>query len=109
VLRISHGKDFNFLRGVQRNIVGQLEMSQKLLAMRASHNVFFPGIQFFGEQRTLMISGERFCVRAGFARRRSARGLRRGIGRSRGGTQMARNRFVKVSIAVFRRHGLHHP
>jgi hypothetical protein len=67
VLCIRHGEDFLLLGGVQRNIVGQFEMSKNLLAMGASYNVFFPGIQFFGEQRALVISSKRFRVRARIA------------------------------------------
>jgi len=51
VLRLRHGKDFLFLGSVQGNIVGQLEVSKKLLAMRASQMCSFQEFNSSGAAR----------------------------------------------------------
>ena len=69
--------------------------------MRAADDMFLPRIQFFGKQRTLVISRERFCIGTRAALERSVRGSLRG-------SQMAAERFVKSPVAFVRPHRLLH-
>ncbi len=41
MLRIRHRDDFFFLGGLQGNLIGQFEVREQFLAMRATHEVFF--------------------------------------------------------------------
>jgi hypothetical protein len=84
-------------------------MSEDFLAEGAADDVLFPGIHFHGKKQAFVISGERFRVGTRIAVRASAGGAVRGAGGRRRGTQMARHRFVKIPIALVRRHGLLHP
>jgi hypothetical protein len=108
--RRSRQRSFEFLGGgVERDIVSGFEVREDFLAMGATNNVFLPGIHFRGEQGSLVIGGKRFGVGARIAARDGAGGAARGISGARHRTQVARNRFVKISIALVRRHGPLHP
>jgi hypothetical protein len=50
-----HGKDFLMLGGLQQNLVRGFELRENNLAMRAAHDMFFPGIHFVRKQSPLVI------------------------------------------------------
>jgi hypothetical protein len=84
------------------------EMRKDNLATVAAQDVILPEIAFFERERTIVIGGQRLGIGAESSERRhgstsGAAGVRGG---RRGGTQLAREGFFKVTVAIVRRHGL---
>jgi hypothetical protein len=98
-----------FLRSVQWNLVGRLQVGEDGLAISAGYEMFFQRVQLFGQQRPLVISRQGFRIRTSSALGSECAGDFRRLTGSRGGTQMTRKRFVKTPIAFVRRHRLLHP
>jgi hypothetical protein len=84
------------------------EMRQDKLATVAAQDVILPKIAFFERERTIVIGGQRLGIGAESGeRRRGSTGGAAGVrGGRRGGTQLARESFFKVTVAIVRRHGL---
>jgi hypothetical protein len=83
-------------------------MRKDKLATVAAQDVILPEIAFFERERTIEIGGQRLGIGTESAeRRRGSTGEAAGVRGGRpGGTQLARESFFKVMVAIVRRHGL---
>jgi hypothetical protein len=81
------------IRGGSGKLICRFESREYLLATLATRNVSFQGRYLVPGKKTLVIGSERFGVRA--FRARDIFGA---------GAQMGRERIVKASFAVVRRH-----